>query len=90
MIMKAGFVDDLKNINSAEDVYGVIDKYSDNKIEENTNIEKTYTSETNSNTISVDSKDFIVAVTACPNDIEPILIWLKKALKKLQEKLEWI
>ena len=69
MIMKAGFVDDLKNINSAEDVYGVIDKYSDNKIEENTNIEKTYTSETNSNPISDDSKDFIVAVTACPNGI---------------------
>ncbi|WP_262122363.1 PTS sugar transporter subunit IIA [Anaerococcus sp. Marseille-Q5996] len=69
MIMKAGFVDDLKNINSAEDVYGVIDKYSDNKIEENTNIEKTYTSETNSNPISDDSKDFIVSVTACPNGI---------------------
>lgn len=69
MIMKAGFVDDLKNINSAEEVYGVIDKYSDNKIEENTNIEKTYTSETNSNPISDDSKDFIVAVTACPNGI---------------------
>ena len=69
MIMKAGFVDDLKNINSAEYVYGVIDKYSDNKIEENTNIEKTYTSETNSNPISDDSKDFIVAVTACPNGI---------------------
>lgn len=69
MIMKAGFVDDLKNVNSAEDVYGVIDKYSDNKKEENTNIEKTYTSKTNSNPISDDSKDFIVAVTACPNGI---------------------
>lgn len=69
MIMKAGFVDDLKNINSAEEVYGVVDKYSDNKKEENTNIGKTYTSETNSNPISVDSKDFIVAVTACPNGI---------------------
>ena len=71
MIMKAGFVDDLKNANTPDEVYGVIDKYSENKKEEKV-VENTYTSNTPSNNDSAGeniSKDFIVAVTACPNGI---------------------
>lgn len=71
MIMKAGFVDDLKKVNSPDEVYQVIDKYSENK--EKTVVENTYTSETSaskSEKISNEiQKDFIVAVTACPNGI---------------------
>lgn len=71
MIMKAGFVDDLKKVNNLDEVYQVIDKYSENK--EKTVVENTYTSETTTSKtekISNESpKDFIVAVTACPNGI---------------------
>lgn len=71
MIMKAGFVDDLKKVNSPDEVYQVIDKYSENK--EKTVVENTYTSETTTSKtekISNESpKDLIVAVTACPNGI---------------------
>lgn len=31
MIMKCGFVDDLKTVNNSDEVYSIIDKYSDNK-----------------------------------------------------------
>ena len=65
MIMKAGFVDDLKKVNSPDEVYQVIDKYSENK--EKTVVENTYISETT--TSNELPKDFIVAVTACPNGI---------------------
>ena len=71
MIMKAGFVDDLKKVNSPDEVYQVIDKYSENK--EKTVVENIYTSETTTSKtekISNESpKDFIIAVTACPNGI---------------------
>ena len=71
MIMKAGFVDDLKKVNSPDEVYQVIDKYSENK--EKTVVENTYISETTtSKTEKISNelpKDFIVAVTACPNGI---------------------
>ena len=29
--MKGGFVDDLKTVNNSDEVYSIIDKYSDNK-----------------------------------------------------------
>lgn len=58
MIMKAGFIDDLLKVNSSDDVYKVIDKFSDKK-EKKEEIIKEESSE----------KDFIVAVTACPNGI---------------------
>lgn len=31
MIMKGGFVDDLKTVNNSDEVYSIIDKYADNK-----------------------------------------------------------
>lgn len=58
MIMKVGFIDDLLKVNSSDDVYKVIDKFSDKK-EKKEEIIKEESSE----------KDFIVAVTACPNGI---------------------
>ncbi|WP_297281227.1 fructose-specific PTS transporter subunit EIIC [uncultured Anaerococcus sp.] len=63
MIMKAGFVDDLKKVNSPDDVYAVIDKYSDSKTPEN---DQNFVEQRESNQ---KTKDFIVAVTACPNGI---------------------
>lgn len=58
MIMKAGFIDDLLKVNSPEDVYKVIDKFSDKEVKKEEPIK-----EDSSN------RDFIVAVTACPNGI---------------------
>ena len=58
MIMKNGFIADLKNVNSPEDVYGVIDKYSEAKKEEVVEASP------------ADKKAcHILAVTACPNGI---------------------
>lgn len=63
MIMKAGFVDELRKVKSPDEVYKVIDKYSENK--EKTVVENTYTSETTaSKTDEISNnaqKDFIVA-----------------------------
>lgn len=67
MIMKAGFVDDLKRVNDSDEVYQVIDKYSDNKEKEVK--ENAYTSSSTKPEPSPKTKDFIVAVTACPNGI---------------------
>ena len=58
MIMKAGFIDDLLKVNSSDDVYKVIDRFSDKK-EKKEEIIKEESSD----------RDFIVAVTACPNGI---------------------
>lgn len=58
MIMKAGFIDDLLKVNSSDDVYKVIDKFSDKK-EKKEEIIKEESSD----------RDFFVAVTACPNGI---------------------
>lgn len=61
MIMKSGFVDDLKKVQSQDDVYDVIKKYSEPKEEAKDTKE-----------VSVESqKDMakILAVTACPNGI---------------------
>ena len=67
MIMKGGFVDDLKTVNNSDEVYSIIDKYSDNKDKQV--IEKKYVTETNNASAEGKNNDFIVAVTACPNGI---------------------
>lgn len=67
MIMKGGFVDDLKTVNNSDEVYSIIDKYSDNKDKQV--IEKKYVTETNNASAECKNNDFIVAVTACPNGI---------------------
>lgn len=72
MIMKEGFVDDLKKCSSAEEVYGVIDKYSEKKkdpvVEEATN-----------------SDIKLLAVTACPNGIAHTYM-AQEALEKAAKK----
>lgn len=73
MIMKEGFIDDLKKCSSAEEVYGVIDKYSEKKkdpvvVEETTN---------------GDIK--LLAVTACPNGIAHTYM-AQEALEKAAKK----
>jgi len=67
MIMKGGFVDDLKTVNNSDEVYSIIDKYSDNKDKQV--IEKKYVTETNNASAEGKNNDFIVAVTVCPNGI---------------------
>ncbi|MDU7412453.1 MAG: fructose-specific PTS transporter subunit EIIC [Anaerococcus sp.] len=67
MIMKGGFVDDLKTVNNSDEVYSIIDKYADNKDKQV--IEKKYVTETNNVSAEGKNNDFIVAVTACPNGI---------------------
>ena len=67
MIMKGGFVDDLKTVNNSDEGYSIIDKYSDNKDKQV--IEKKYVTETNNASAEGKNNDFIVAVTACPNGI---------------------
>ncbi|MFO3666842.1 fructose-specific PTS transporter subunit EIIC [Anaerococcus kampingiae] len=58
MIMKNGFIADLKKVENPEDVYGVIDKYSEAKKEEVVEASP------------ADKKAcHILAVTACPNGI---------------------
>ena len=69
MIMKVGFIDDLLETTNADDVYKVIDKYSEAK-KEKANIESDLASPTTQNNTDIsDNNDFIVAVTACPNGI---------------------
>lgn len=72
MIMKSGFVDDLKKVNSKDEVYQVIDKYSspkEIKEENKTVIESAPSSKSLDDENKNKEKDFIVAVTACPNGI---------------------
>lgn len=73
MIMKEGFIDDLKKCSSEEEVYGVIDKYSEKKkapvVEEE----------------ATNSDIKLLAVTACPNGIAHTYMAqesLEKAAKK--------
>lgn len=72
MIMKEGFIDDLKKCSSVEEVYGVIDKYSEKK--KAPVVEKT----TND-----DIK--LLAVTACPNGIAHTYM-AQEALEKAAKK----
>ena len=59
MIMKEGFIDDLKKVNSEDEVYDVIDKYTEkeNPVQETPNRQEGK------------SKINLLAVTACPNGI---------------------
>lgn len=59
MIMKDGFIDDLKKVNNEDEVYGVIEKYSakEKPVEEATDKEE------------IKSDINLLAVTACPNGI---------------------
>ncbi|MBP2014584.1 PTS fructose transporter subunit IIABC [Anaerococcus degeneri] len=59
MIMKDGFIDDLKKVNNEDEVYGVIEKYSakEKPVEEATDKEE------------IKSNINLLAVTACPNGI---------------------
>ena len=70
MIMKGGFVDDLKTVNTPDEVYSVIDKYSKaKKVDEDNTTVKSYDKETTVQKESNKESDFIIAVTACPNGI---------------------
>ncbi len=73
MIMKEGFIDDLKKCSSVEEVYGVIDKYSEKKkapvVEEE----------------ATNSDIKLLAVTACPNGIAHTYM-AQEALEKAAKK----
>lgn len=70
MIMKGGFVDDLKTVNTPDEVYSIIDKYSKpKKINEDKSVIKSNDKENATQTETDKESDFIVAVTACPNGI---------------------
>lgn len=73
MIMKEGFIDDLKKCSSPEEVYGIIDKYSEKKkapvVEEE----------------AKNSDIKLLAVTACPNGIAHTYM-AQEALEKAAKK----
>ena len=73
MIMKEGFIDDLKKCSSSEEVYGIIDKYSEKKkapvVEEE----------------ATNSDIKLLAVTACPNGIAHTYM-AQEALEKAAKK----
>ncbi|WP_276861940.1 fructose-specific PTS transporter subunit EIIC [Anaerococcus tetradius] len=77
MLMKDGFINDLKKCESADDVYGVIEKYSEKKkevLEEKAPADKTS-----------DKKIKLLAVTACPNGIAHTYM-AQEALEKAAAK----
>lgn len=61
MLMKDGFINDLKKCESADDVYGVIEKYSEKKKE--VLEEKAPVGNVSEKTVK------LLAVTACPNGV---------------------
>ena len=75
MIMKDGFIADLKNAENPEDVYKVIEKYSEPKKEET----KEVVSQAPTNDIK------LLAVTACPNGIAHTYM-AQEALEKAAAK----
>lgn len=80
MILKEGFVDKLKAANSPDDVYGIIDSYSEEKKEESSKpVEEN------------ESSKYIVGVTACPNGVAHTYMAqeaLENAAKKLNAKVK--
>ncbi|WP_311492246.1 fructose-specific PTS transporter subunit EIIC [uncultured Anaerococcus sp.] len=60
MIMKDGFIDDLKKVNNEDEVYAVIEKYSEKEKQSQKEPEKKQ---------EVESAINLLAVTACPNGI---------------------
>ena len=73
MIMKEGFIDDLKKCSSPEEVYGIIDKYSEKKKAPAVEEEAT------------NSDIKLLAVTACPNGIAHTYM-AQEALEKAAKK----
>ena len=82
MIMKSGFVDDLKKVQSQDDVYDVIKKYSEPKEEvQTTKVENIK-----------GQKDMakILAVTACPNGIAHTYMAQEALEKAAKARGAWI
>lgn len=77
MIMKEGFIDDLKKCSSPEEVYGIIDKYSEKK--------KAPAVESVGEVEATNSDIKLLAVTACPNGIAHTYM-AQEALEKAAKK----
>lgn len=77
MLMKDGFINDLKKCESADDVYGVIEKYSEKKKE--VLEEKAPVGNVSKKTVK------LLAVTACPNGIAHTYM-AQEALEKAADK----
>ncbi|WP_276880851.1 PTS fructose transporter subunit IIABC [Anaerococcus tetradius] len=77
MLMKDGFINDLKKCESADDVYGVIEKYSEKKKE--VLEEKAPSDKASEKTVK------LLAVTACPNGIAHTYM-AQEALEKAAAK----
>ena len=77
MIMKEGFIDDLKKCSNAEEVYGIIDKYSEKK--------KDPVVESVGEVEATNSDIKLLAVTACPNGIAHTYM-AQEALEKAAKK----
>ena len=77
MLMKDGFINDLKKCESADDVYGVIEKYSEKKKE--VLEEKAPVGNVSEKTVK------LLAVTACPNGIAHTYM-AQEALEKAAAK----
>lgn len=77
MIMKEGFIDDLKKCSSSEEVYGIIDKYSEKK--------KDPVVESVGEVEATNSDIKLLAVTACPNGIAHTYM-AQEALEKAAKK----
>lgn len=65
MIMKEGFVDRLKEVETPEEVYEVIDSFT----EEKTQKEPASANTVESTSDNKEDKKFIIGVTACPNGV---------------------
>ena len=79
MILKEGFVDKLKAANSPDDVYGIIDSYSEEK------------KEVSKPVVENESSKYIIGVTACPNGVAHTYMAqeaLENAAKKLNAKVK--
>ena len=77
MIMKDGFIGDLKQAQGPEDVYATIEKYSDTKAKEE---------KEEANPVKDPAKDVkLLAVTACPNGIAHTYM-AQEALEKAADK----
>lgn len=80
MILKEGFVEKLKSANNPDDVYKIIDSYSEEK--------KTEDKEENNEN---ENSKFIIGVTACPNGVAHTYMAqeaLENAGKKLNAKIK--
>lgn len=80
MILKEGFVEKLKSANNPDDVYKIIDSYSEEKKTEDK-------AENNEN----ENSKFIIGVTACPNGVAHTYMAqeaLENAGKKLNAKIK--